>query len=246
MIDAGALIGAVLPDGVAAAGSYGDPPGVELFPAEQEAIRTSVDKRRREFTTARHCARLALAELGLPPAAIVPGRNREPQWPAGVVGSMTHCDGYRAAAVARSEDFSSLGIDAEPHEPLPEGVLPTIACPEELPYLSALGEASPEVHWDRLLFSAKESVYKTWFPLARCWLGFDEATIEFERADTSDAADTDDLGALAPTFAGVFTATLLQTGLSLGGQPVTQLTGRWLIRNGLVITAISLSSALCV
>lgn len=245
MIDARVLIGTVVPDGVAAAEYFGDPPAVELFPAEEEAIRTSVDKRRREFATARHCARLALAQLGFAPAAIVPGRHREPQWPAGVVGSMTHCDGYRAAAVARSEDFASIGIDAEPHEPLPEGVLSTIARVEEVPYLDVLREDSPEVHWDRLLFSAKESVYKTWFPLARRWLGFDEATVSFERADTAGTTGTADTTSTVDAT-GTFTATLLRTGLSLDGNPLTQLTGRWLIRNGLVITAISLSSALCV
>lgn len=216
------VISALLPAGVIAAECFGDPAEVELFPAEQEAVRNAVDKRRREFGTVRHCARQALAGLGLPAGPILPGPNREPQWPAGVVGSMTHCDGYRAAAVAREGDLVGLGIDAEPHAPLPDGVLSTITRPEEFPHLSALGTQFPDVHWDRLLFSAKESVYKTWFPLARCWLGFEDATIEFDPSN------------------GSFTAALHQSGLMLDGRPVAQLTGRWLVREGLVITAVSL------
>ena len=62
-----------------------------------------------------------------------PGAKREPLWPAGVVGSITHCDGYRAAAVARATDLATVGIDAEPHEPLPDGVLAAIALPAEPP-----------------------------------------------------------------------------------------------------------------
>jgi 4'-phosphopantetheinyl transferase EntD len=222
---AGLLIDAILPAGVAAAECFDDPPEVRLLPAEEESVRKAVDKRRREFGTVRHCARRALAELGQPPVAILPGPDREPQWPAGIVGSMTHCDGYRAAAVARDVEFASIGIDAEPNAPLPDGVLGMVTRPEEIPRLSALGARFPAVHWDRLLFSAKESVYKTWFPLARCWLGFEEASLDFD-----------------PT-GGTFTAALHRTGLVLDGQPIAQLTGRWLVRNGLVITAVSLASA---
>ena len=49
--------------------------------------------------------------------------------------------------------------------------------------------------WDRLLFSAKESVYKAWFPLARCWLGFEDVTVHVDiatgefRAEITRAVD---------------------------------------------------------
>lgn len=77
---------------------------------------------------------------------------------------MTHCDGYGAAALVRLTDLASLGIDAEPDGPLPDGVLESIALPAEVALLRRLGGARPGVHWDRLLFSAKESVYKAWYP----------------------------------------------------------------------------------
>lgn len=216
------MIDGILPASVAAVEAFDDPVDARLFPAEQELIRGAVDKRRREFTTVRHCARLALAELGLPAVPILPGAKREPRWPGGVVGSMTHCDGYRAAALARDGDLAAIGIDAEPHKPLREGVLAVIARPEEIPRLARLGAQSPDVHWDRLTFSAKESVYKAWFPLARRWLGFKDASIVFD------------------PVAFAFTARLHQTGPMVGGRALTRLAGRWVVRDGLIVTSVTL------
>ena len=94
---------------VAAAEAFGDVPGAVLFPEEEAALGQDVDKRRRELATARACARRALAQLGLPPAPIVPGTRGAPTWPPAVVGSITHCARYRACAVARSWDVATVG-----------------------------------------------------------------------------------------------------------------------------------------
>jgi hypothetical protein len=88
---------------------------------EEELIGRAVEKRRREFGTARACARRALADLGRVPAPIVRGEKGAPVWLDGVVGSITHCAGYRGAAVAEARDVRALGIDAEPHGKLPDG-----------------------------------------------------------------------------------------------------------------------------
>ena len=125
------MIEEILPAEVVAVEALADPPGVTLFPEEEAVIAKAVDKRRREFSTVRHCARLALATLGLPRSPLLSGERGAPQWPVGVVGSMTHCAGYRAAAVARARDVVTIGIDAEPHAVLPEGVLEVVALPEE-------------------------------------------------------------------------------------------------------------------
>nr|WP_245651785.1 hypothetical protein [Streptosporangium amethystogenes] len=108
---------------------------------------------RREFTTARWCARDALGHLGYPPMPVLPGAKGAPVWPPGVVGSITHCAGYRAAAVARSGDVATLGIDAEPNKPLPSGILEVITVDEELRRVTDLLRRDPSVRWDRLLFS---------------------------------------------------------------------------------------------
>ncbi len=216
------MIEELLPPAVVAVDTREELLDVELFPAERAALGQAVDKRRREFVTARACARRALALLGLPPSPIASGDRGEPLWPAGVVGSLTHCAGFRACALARAVDLAGVGIDAEPHAPLPAGVLGDVARAEERPALAELARADPTVHWDRLLFSAKESVYKVWFPLARCWLGFEDAVLTLDPA------------------AGTFHARLLVPWPGVGARFPQVLHGRWLVREGLVLTALVL------
>jgi 4'-phosphopantetheinyl transferase EntD len=207
---------------------------VELFPQERLALGRAVEKRRREFITARACAREALAQLGLPPSPIAAGERGEPLWPAGVVGSITHCAAFRACAVARAGELAGLGIDAEPHLPLPDGVLGQIARAEELPLLARLAREEPAVHWDRLLFCAKESVYKVWFPLARCWLGFEDAVLSID-----PAGRTFDARVLTS-----WPEHVLQSRSVVGARFPQVLRGRWLVRDGLVLAAIALPASL--
>lgn len=171
------MIARLLPPEVVAVELFHDPTGALLFAEEQALIANAVPQRRDEFTTARVCARRALAGLGYPPAPILPGPRREPLWPDGVVGSITHCVGYRAAAAAHAADVLTIGIDAEPHQPLPDGVFEWISLPAERSQLQALSAAEPDVHWDRLLFCAKESVYKAWYPITKRWLGVKDADV---------------------------------------------------------------------
>lgn len=168
------MIETLLPPEAALATVRGDDPRAELFPEEARQIDGAVASRLAEFTTGRACARAALAKLGIPPAPILRGPQREPVWPPGVVGSITHCRGYRAAAVARQSDLVAIGIDAETDAPLPAGVLRQVTVEQERMWLQ---DAPASVHWDRLLFSAKESTFKAWFPLARTWLGFEDALV---------------------------------------------------------------------
>src|SRR5690349_15824016 len=123
VMTAAPLLAAVLPgvDSLAAAELYDDPPGLAPLPEEEPLIAKSVAKRRNEFITVRHCARQALGELGVPPVPILKGDKGEPCWPAGVVGSLTHCTGFRGAAVARGGGVGSWGMAAERHAVLPRG-----------------------------------------------------------------------------------------------------------------------------
>jgi len=214
------LIDDILPPKVAVHEAFSDLLSIELFPAEEAVIANAVDKRRREFTTARACARAALAELGLPPVPILPGLRGAPQWPTGVVGSITHCAGYRASAVAHARDIVTIGLDAEPHETLPDGVLGAVASPAEQARVAALSAAEPDVCWDRMLFCAKETVYKAWFPLTLLWLGFEDAVVDFDPARRT------------------FTAQLLVDGPVVNGTALCGFTGRWLVSDGYIATTI--------
>ncbi|MFI8961969.1 4'-phosphopantetheinyl transferase [Streptomyces sp. NPDC053493] len=219
------MIEELLPAGVEVEEAFGDLPDAVLYEAERALVATSVESRRGEFATARHCARTALAALGVPPAPILRGERGAPRWPSGTTGSLTHCAGYRAAAVARTDHLLSLGIDAEPHLPLPSaGTRDLVALPEERRALDRLAASRPEVCWDRLLFSAKESVYKTWFPLTGRWLDFEEALITL---------DPDD---------GTFHARLLVPPPTVAGVRLTVFTGRWSLSRDLLCTAVVVPS----
>ncbi|MET7774030.1 4'-phosphopantetheinyl transferase Npt [Nocardia sp. NPDC005366] len=219
------MIENILPNGVASAELLAYPEDLKPHPAEEHLIAKSVDKRRRDFIGARHCARQALTQLGEPAVAIGKGERGMPLWPRGVVGSLTHCDGYRAAALAHKLRFRSVGIDAEPHGALPEGVLDSVSLPPEREWLRA---TSTGLHLDRLLFCAKEATYKAWFPLTLRWLGFEDAHITFTVDELSDGAG-----------AGTFHSELLIPGQATdGGVPLTSFDGRWVIGDGLILTAI--------
>jgi enterobactin synthetase component D / holo-[acyl-carrier protein] synthase len=217
------LLSHVLPEKVSAAELYTDPPDLAPFPEEEPLIAKSVAKRRNEFVTVRYCARLALEELGVPPVPILKGEKGEPCWPDGVVGSLTHTEGFRGAAVANKEAVRSVGIDAEPHDVLPNGVLDAISLPAERAEISALPRG---LHWDRILFCAKEATYKAWYPVTQRWLGFEDAHIVFDVDDGEKA--------------GGFETSILIDPAALSGPPLTTLRGRWSVRDGLALTAIVL------
>lgn len=198
---------------------------VELFPEEEAALGRAVEKRRREFVTARACAREALARLGLPERAVGSGARGEPIWPAGIVGSITHCSGYRACALAAASELLTIGVDAEVAAPLPSGLIDDIALPEERRWIERADAERPGVSWDRLLFSIKESIYKAWFPLARSWLGFEDASVVIDPAS------------------GTFTAHLLVPGPTLQGLKLDGFSGRWLCADGLLFSAVALMAS---
>lgn len=204
--------------------AFEDAPGEPSFPGEEFLVANAVEARRREFITARRCAREALAKLGYAPVPIRAGPRREPMWPAGLVGSITHTTGFRAAAVAPRSGLASIGIDAEQNNRLPDGIEESITVPGEPEMLAVLSRAFPATHWSRLLFSAKESVYKAWYPLTGRQLGFEDARLAIDPA-------------------GTFAAKLLVDGARTdGGPPLVELGGRFTVAHGLIATAVTVPS----
>jgi len=150
-----------------------------LYPAEASCIAGAVPARRREFALGRQCARRALADLGIRDFPLLQGKDRAPIWPAGVVGSLTHCGNIGAAAVARADRIAALGIDIETAVPLGEDLYRLVCLPEEMARLAALPEAMRGVT-AKLLFSAKESVFKCFYPLTGVFLDFLDCEICLE------------------------------------------------------------------
>ena len=166
-----------------------------LLRAERSYVAGAILRRRAEFATGRFCARAALASLGVRGAdhtAITVGGHREPIWPTGIVGSITHCEGHFAAAVAHSSDIRAVGIDVERHAPIPEAVVAATSWPDELAALAADSSAI----WPTVLFSAREAIYKAWYPVAGQWLGHHDVRLEIDPA--TGRFDVTFVGAIAP------------------------------------------------
>jgi enterobactin synthetase component D / holo-[acyl-carrier protein] synthase len=213
---AAGLFAAILPAGVAAAeilGAGQAVPGGGLFAGERAAVASASPRRRAEFAAGRACARAALAQLGAGAAAILPGPAGEPLWPAGMTGSITHCPGCVASAVAPVTQVAAIGIDAEPDQPLPAAIRQAVAGPAEL---AAVG---PAMVGGRHLFCAKEAVYKAWYSLSGRKLGFRDVAITFTPTEPGATS-------------GAFTARLLVPG------PPAGLAGRWLAAAGLIAAAV--------
>lgn len=215
----------ILPADVESEECSGEAHSAWLFPEEEKIMAHAVESRRREYAAVRNCAHACLRRLGYVPAPIMPGVGGAPTWPAGVQGSLTHCAGYAAAAVGSLARISAIGIDAEPDAPLPDGVLDLVATPTERDRLAGIQVETDNPNWDRLLFSAKEAVYKAWFPLVHEWLDHQAAEILFEPQ------------------AGTFAALLSRDGLVVNGRPIRRVQGRWVRDRGILMTAVVLGPA---
>lgn len=143
-----------------------------LMPEEAVAFASSVVSVRRASGAARIVARELLARFGHAGCAIPKGAAGAPIWPSGVVGSLAH-DSYLAlAAVGLTRNFGALGIDIEPAEALPAELLDLVATPQERTNM----DGGP--YYGRLLFTAKEAVYKAVYPLDRTFLEHQDVEVD--------------------------------------------------------------------
>jgi 4'-phosphopantetheinyl transferase EntD len=122
--------------------------------------------------------------------------------------------------VATRDSIRSIGVDAEPHDHLPAGVLARIASPSESDAVAALAADGVSGHLDRVVFCAKEAAYKAWFPLSQQWLGFLDVHVDLDPESGSFAARV-----LHPAHAGHI-----------------PLSGRWLIDRGLILAGVAVPS----
>jgi 4'-phosphopantetheinyl transferase EntD len=171
------VLSRLFPAGVIAADlrEPGDP--ALLLPAEAGYLGRAIPKRAREFAAGRLCARRALAEFGIVDVAIEVGTDRQPVWPAAMVGSITHTAGFCAAAVAEKRVVAALGLDSEVVGDVNAEIWPRIGVPAETAWLRTL-PASQHTAAMTLIFSAKEAFYKCQYPLVRERLDFQDVRVE--------------------------------------------------------------------
>lgn len=146
-----------------------------LLPEEAGQTASFAGKRVRDFATGRHCARMALRGLGLPADMPIPvGAGREPCWPEGVTGSISHAEGLTGSLVAWNRDYRSIGLDIERLGAVEEALLPLVLTPGELAWVGGDTALATTV------FSLKEAFYKMQFPLTRQFLDFRDVETDRE------------------------------------------------------------------
>ena len=170
------LVRGLFPDDVAVVVSEIGDVTSELLAEEAAHVAKAVPKRQREFARGRVNARQALGELGVAGVSLLVGSMREPLWPDGIVGSITHDNRLCVVAVARGEKYAGLGVDIEPDAPLEPEVAARIWSPAEAEQAARRTDMTPALA-SRLVFSAKEAFYKCQFPLTRTFLGFMEVSV---------------------------------------------------------------------
>jgi len=158
------------------------PPVFPLLPEEENFLKTlSSSKRKTEFSQGRSSAHQALAKFKLESEPILRNaETREPCWPDRIRGSITHSGEYVAAAVGLADDVSGIGIDLESLSRAVDFNISRHVCVEkELEWLKTLSPTKANQGL-RIIFSAKESIFKCLFPISKTYLYFKDATVEID------------------------------------------------------------------
>lgn len=179
---ASSLLASLFPPQVATAETRqpGDP--AKLYPQEAQHLAKAIAKRAGEFAAGRLCARQVLQRLGIEQHPLPVGEDRRPQWPPGIVGSITHTHGYYAAVAAREADCRSIGVDAEVVGRVGRHLWPKICTAAETAWLEGLAEAE-QARFGALVFSAKEAFYKCQYGLTQAWVGFHDVELDLAACD---------------------------------------------------------------
>ena len=157
-----------------------------LLREEEEFLeRLSSAKRKSEFSLGRRCAHQALAKFKLESEPILRNADtKEPCWPKDVLGSISHSGKYAAAAVGKVGDISGIGIDLESLSRVVDFNISRHVCVEkELKWLKSLTPDQANLGL-RIIFSAKESIFKCLFPISKTYLYFKDATVTVDEANT--------------------------------------------------------------
>ncbi|WP_224380217.1 4'-phosphopantetheinyl transferase family protein [Roseovarius carneus] len=202
----------IFPEGVAVAFSDPRAPAPDVWPTEAPAIANAAPRRRAEFAAGRAAARVAMARLGLPPAAVPAGADRAPIWPHRLTGSLTHNQTLCIAALARSEQFRALGVDVEEDAPLPAELIPTICTLAERAWLACQPDELRGT-FARFIFSAKECAYK-------CQYGVTGKIFDFDTLEITPDLDTGQFEATFLRDIDPFKAGTCLSGRSWRGQGV--------------------------
>jgi 4'-phosphopantetheinyl transferase EntD len=143
-----------------------------LTPDEAASIASAVPQARRASGAARIVARQLMQRLGYGAPSIPREPSGMPLWPAGLRGSLAHDESVAVAAVTRADVVQTLGVDIEPALPLPADMRDLVLTRRER-------EALPDDPLaPRVVFAAKEAVYKAAYPIDHTFLEFADIEVD--------------------------------------------------------------------
>jgi 4'-phosphopantetheinyl transferase EntD len=187
-----------------------------LHGPELVAVTNAVDTRKSQFASGRAAVRSCSTRLGFTNLTVPVGRNREPIWPAGMAGSISHTSQWAVAWVADQYRYEGLGVDLEDAAKLPENAWALILSDEE----SSLVDASADTQLAAtVLFSTKESIYKAIYPTVQRFVDFREVSLVFE----------EESGRLSPQLLGKLSDELAGCGLEIGFRLYGRLVASWAV-----------------
>lgn len=142
------------------------------------SVARSVPRRQADFFFGRWAARAALKSIGAAQLPVAIGPAREPVWPVGVAGSISHIDGLAAAAVCTAPHLAAIGLDIEQVAigEAQEALRNLVLTSRELDLLRALNGEHLD-RWVTLAFSAKESFFKAAYCFANDIFGFEAVRV---------------------------------------------------------------------
>ncbi len=151
--------------------------GFTLYPEELACLSPRASsKRRNDFHLGRAAAHEALLNIGLDGQAICKGANGAPLWPGDAIGSISHKDDVAVSVVAAAQTCRGLGVDLESvSTPMIKEVAGRICHDREMNWV--LEQDSTTDLRLKMIFSAKEAIFKAMNPLTGDYFSFKEVRL---------------------------------------------------------------------
>ena len=162
--------------------SVGEAKPGDLHPEEAALISPSaVATKRTSFTLGRNAAAQTLRAIGIVPAPpVLQGKGKNPLWPDQVVGSITHCEPWTISVVARASAAKALGVDLEDVRRVQNPDIGEVICTRnEMEWIAGSEDQLGSLI---MVFSAKEAMYKAYYPFCRRYFDFTDAELAWDPA----------------------------------------------------------------
>lgn len=149
---------------------------IEMRSAEYTSV-PQIENGRARRSAQHQAGRLAAATAGESltglPCSVKRGPDGAPDWPDGVRGAISHCDGHSVAMVGKATNWDGLGVDIEQrlNNQIAQEIAPVALTQPERATFGA------DPLWVTLIFSAKESLFKALSPLINRRFDFDAAEL---------------------------------------------------------------------